>query len=50
MSEYVRLDAIIAERLTSIPIIYDIYAYCGLSIFSEFFPEGDLEYMIIFNR
>jgi hypothetical protein len=41
--EYVRMDAIVAERLTASPRIYDIYGYCGLSIVSEFFYHGDLE-------
>ena len=37
------MDAIIAERLTASPRIYDIYAFCGLGIMSEFFPHGDME-------
>jgi len=41
--EFVRMDAMVAERLTSSPRIYDIYGYCGLSILSEFFPHGDIE-------
>uniref|UniRef100_A0A7S4ARX9 Protein kinase domain-containing protein n=2 Tax=Pseudo-nitzschia australis TaxID=44445 RepID=A0A7S4ARX9_9STRA len=41
--EFVRMDAMVAERLTSSPRIYDIYGFCGLSILSEFFPYGDLE-------
>jgi hypothetical protein len=41
--EFVRMDAMVAERLTSSPRIYDIYAFCGLSILSEFFPHGDIE-------
>jgi hypothetical protein len=41
--EYVRMDAIVAERLAMSPRIYDIYGYCGLSLFSEFFPHGDVE-------
>ena len=41
--EFVRMDAMVAERLTSSPRIYDIYGFCGLSILSEFFPFGDIE-------
>jgi len=41
--EFVRMDAIVAERLTASPRIYDIYGFCGLGILSEFFPHGDLE-------
>lgn len=41
--EFVRMDAMVAERLTSSPRIYDIYGFCGLSILSEFFPHGDIE-------
>lgn len=41
------MDAIVAERLTSSPRIYDIYGYCGLGILSEFFPHGDLEEEIV---
>lgn len=40
--EFVRMDAMVAERLTWSPRIYDIYAFCGLSILSEFFPHGDI--------
>ena len=38
--EYVKNDALVAERLTSSPRIYDIYGMCGLGIMSEFFPHG----------
>ena len=41
--EFVRMDAMVAERLSSSPRIYDIYGFCGLSILSEFFPHGDIE-------
>jgi hypothetical protein len=37
------MDAIIAERLTASPRIYNIYGHCGLGILSEFFPYGNLE-------
>ena len=45
--EYVRMDALIAERLTTSPRIYDIYTMCGLGIISEFFPHGDMEDLAI---
>ncbi|KAG7341148.1 PAS domain containing protein [Nitzschia inconspicua] len=41
--EYTRVDANIAERLTSSPRIYDIYGHCGIGILSEWFPHGDME-------
>lgn len=41
--EYVRMDAIVAERLTASPRIYDIYGHCSLSIASEYFYHGDIE-------
>ncbi len=47
--EYVRMDAIVAERLTASPRIYDIYGYCGLSILSEYFYHGDIEKQSILN-
>jgi len=43
LMEYVRMDAIVAERLSASPRIYDIYGYCALSIASEFFFHGDIE-------
>lgn len=41
--EFVRMDAIVAERLTASPRIYDIYGYCGFGVLSEFFHHGDIE-------
>ena len=41
--EYVRMDAMVADRLTSSPRIYDIYGFCGMAIMSEYFPYGDYE-------
>jgi len=37
------MDAMVAERLTASPRIYDIYGYCGTAIVSEYFPYGDYE-------
>ena len=36
-------DMLIAERFTSNPYFVDIYGFCGLSMFSELMPYGDLE-------
>ena len=41
--EFVRMDAIVAERLSSSPRTYDIYGFCGLGIISEFFYHGDID-------
>ena len=41
--EFVRMDAIVAERLSASPRIYDIYGFCGVGILSEFFYHGDIE-------
>jgi len=41
--EFVRMDAIVAERLSSNPRTYNIYGFCGLGIISEFFYHGDID-------
>ncbi len=41
--EYVRMDALVAERFSHSPRTFDIYGYCGLSLVSEFFYHGDIE-------
>jgi serine/threonine protein kinase len=41
--EFVRMDAMVAERLSSSPRTFEIYGYCGLGILSEFFYHGDIE-------
>jgi serine/threonine protein kinase len=38
-----RMDAMVAERLTASPRIYDVYGHCGLSLFTEFFRHGTIE-------
>lgn len=48
--EYVRMDAIVAERLTASPRIYDIYGYCGLGIMSEYFYHGDVEKDFVYDE
>lgn len=45
--EYVRMDALVAERLSASPRTYDIYGHCGLSIASEFFYHGDVEDLVL---
>ncbi|CAJ1969152.1 unnamed protein product [Cylindrotheca closterium] len=41
--ETVRMDALVAERLSANPRTYDIYGYCGYGILSEYFYHGDVE-------
>jgi serine/threonine protein kinase len=41
--EFVRMDAMVSERLSSNFRIVDIYGYCGMSLFTEFFVGHDLE-------
>jgi hypothetical protein len=40
--EFMRMDAIVSERLSSSPLIVDIYGFCGLSMMSEYLSMGDL--------
>ena len=40
--EFVRMDAMVAERLSSSPRTFDIYGYCGLGIMSELFFHRDI--------
>jgi serine/threonine protein kinase len=40
--EFMRMDAIVSERLSSSPPIVDIYGFCGLSMMSEYLSMGDL--------
>ena len=37
------MDAVVAERLTASPRIYNIYGNCGIGIMAQYFPHGDLE-------
>jgi len=43
MYEYVRMDALVAERLANVPQTYDLYGYCALTLITEFFFHGDVE-------
>eukprot|EP00980_Cylindrotheca_fusiformis_P028443 scaffold22599_cov139-Cylindrotheca_fusiformis.AAC.34 len=45
--EFIRMDAMVAERLSASPRTFDIYGYCGLGILSEFFYHGDIEEVVI---
>jgi hypothetical protein len=36
--EFVRMDALIMERLTASPRIVDIYGHCGVTVLTEFLP------------
>lgn len=38
-----RIDAVVAELFTSSNRITDIYGYCGVTMFGEFMPYGDVE-------
>ncbi len=40
--EYMRLDALVAERLTASPHIVDVYGLCGTATLSELFAHGDV--------
>eukprot|EP00553_Chaetoceros_curvisetus_P003144 CAMPEP_0204615674 /NCGR_PEP_ID=MMETSP0717-20131115/3110_1 /ASSEMBLY_ACC=CAM_ASM_000666 /TAXON_ID=230516 /ORGANISM="Chaetoceros curvisetus" /LENGTH=409 /DNA_ID=CAMNT_0051628673 /DNA_START=269 /DNA_END=1495 /DNA_ORIENTATION=- len=44
--EFIRMDALVMERLTASPRIADIYGHCATSINSEFLPK-EIEGMII---
>lgn len=41
--EYMRMDAIVAERLTWSPRIVDIYGFCGTGMINEAMVKGDME-------
>ncbi|KAL3895004.1 MAG: hypothetical protein SGARI_007583, partial [Bacillariaceae sp.] len=41
--ELMRVDALIAERMTASPRIFDFYGYCGIASFSEFALHGTIE-------
>ncbi|CAJ1930981.1 unnamed protein product [Cylindrotheca closterium] len=42
-SEFIRMDAAVAERLSASPRTFDIYGFCGVGILSEYFFHGDIE-------
>jgi len=37
--EFVRMDALIMERLTASPRIVDVYGHCAVSVLTEFLPK-----------
>eukprot|EP00537_Pseudo-nitzschia_pungens_P009714 CAMPEP_0172381672 /NCGR_PEP_ID=MMETSP1060-20121228/71072_1 /TAXON_ID=37318 /ORGANISM="Pseudo-nitzschia pungens, Strain cf. cingulata" /LENGTH=384 /DNA_ID=CAMNT_0013109459 /DNA_START=610 /DNA_END=1764 /DNA_ORIENTATION=+ len=45
--EYTRMDALVAERLTSSNRIYNIYGACGVGIMSEYLFNGQIESIAI---
>jgi hypothetical protein len=45
--EYVRMDALVAERLSANPRSFDIFGFCGLSITSQLFRHGDVEWLVV---
>lgn len=45
--EFVRMDALVSERLTFSDRIVDIYGHCGQTILSEFLPSGDLDSLAV---
>ena len=47
--EFIRNDAMVMERLTASPRIFDIYGHCGTSIVSEFLP-GEVQVDLIPGR
>ena len=45
--EFMRMDAITAERLYWSPRIVDIYAFCGLGMINEAMVHGDMEHIAV---
>lgn len=45
--EFSRMDAIVAERLTASPRIYNIYGHCGIGIMAEYLANGHIEKIAI---
>ncbi|KAL3935701.1 MAG: hypothetical protein SGBAC_008829 [Bacillariaceae sp.] len=45
-SEFIRMDATVAERLSASPRVFDIYGFCGVGILSEYFFHGDIEEVV----
>jgi hypothetical protein len=41
--EYVRVDALVTERMTSNDLIVNIFGYTGFSLIAEMFFDGDIE-------
>lgn len=47
--EYVRMDALVSERLSSNPRFVDMFGHCGTSVATEYLSFGDLEGMVVPN-
>lgn len=45
--EYVRVDSLVTERMTSNPQVVDLYGYSGYSMLAECFVNGDVEEAIV---
>jgi hypothetical protein len=41
--EYIRVDSLITERMTSNPQIVNMYGFCGFTMLTECFTNGDIE-------
>ena len=44
-----RMDAIVAEKLTWSPRIVDVYAFCALGMINEAMQNGDMEHVAVPN-
>lgn len=42
-----RREAVVMERLTTVPQVMDLYAYCGNSIVTEYAPLGPLDGLVM---
>jgi serine/threonine protein kinase len=45
--EYVRVDALVTERMTSNDLIVNIFGYTGFSLIGEMFFDGDIEQDVV---
>jgi serine/threonine protein kinase len=45
--EYVRVDALVTERLTSNDLVVNIFGYTGFSLIGEMFSDGDIEQDVV---
>lgn len=45
--EYIRMDSLITERMTSNPQIVNMYGFCGFTMVTEYFSNGDVEESIV---
>ena len=45
--EFMRMDAIVAEKLTWSSRIVDVYAFCALGMINEAMQNGDMEHIAV---